>query len=102
MITTVLNKSTIQQKKKPKVDLLIKSLLYTTKLHCCFYLSIPLWGILDRHHVSGEVGRQVIRIYSTKTVVAAETIDSYRSIDSTATTDGKVRNESSIVLNRLF
>ena len=63
MITTVLNKSSIQRSTS-KVDLLIKSLLYTTKLHCCFYLSIPLWGILDRHHVSGEVGRQVIRLYT--------------------------------------
>ena len=57
MITTVLNKSSIQRSTS-KVDLLINSLLYTTKLHCCFYLSIPLWGILDRHHVSGEVGHQ--------------------------------------------
>ena len=76
MITTVLNKSSIQRSTS-KVDLLIKSLLYTTKLHCCFYLSIPLWGILDRHHVSGEVGRQVIRLVLDFDSVTAASIDSH-------------------------
>ena len=58
MITMVLNKSSIQRSTS-KVDLFIKSLLYY-KLNCCFYLCIPLWGLLNCHHVSGEVGRQVI------------------------------------------
>ena len=51
---------------------------YTTRLHCCYYLCIPLWGFVDRHPVSGEVGRQVIRlVLDFNSVSFAFSINSY-------------------------
>ena len=36
--------------------------VYTTRLHCCYYLCIPLRGSVDRHPVSGEVGRHYLQL----------------------------------------
>ena len=58
---------------------------YTTRLHCCYYLYIPLWGSVDCLPASQEVGQQVfftcIRLklkLKQKTVVIADSIYSIR------------------------
>ena len=72
---------------------------YTIRLHCCYYLCIPLWGSEDRYRVSGEVGRHVICLVLDFNSISVQFV----SIDlAIRYADSKVWNESSSLQIFLF